>query len=121
MPLTELLASILADAGNAPPGGNPIPADWQPLRDLVINLGGWAAILWSLAASALRRLDKFSTDVTNHLQATERQLRGLRRETRSARINARRRRHRRNLNQTAHDPPSTPPPPTRAPGPPPGV
>jgi hypothetical protein len=119
--LTEMLASLLADAGNAPPAGNPIPGDWQPLRDLVINLGGWAAILWSLAASALRRLDKFSTDVTDHLRATKRELRGLRRETRSDRLNARRRRRRQRLATTTHDPPSTPPPPPRPPGPPPGV
>jgi len=85
MPLPDLspiFSALLADAATPPiaPGSPIAPPEWAALRDTLINLGGWGAILWSLAWSAIRRVDQFATDTQKALQDVRREIRGTRRE-----------------------------------------
>ena len=113
--LAPLVYAILADTTATSTAPTPTPAEWSQLRDILINLGGWGAILWSLAWSTIRKVESFGNGITNHLAEgrteVKQELRGFRRDLRRFRreLALFRRLHKSNATQRSSTTPTAPP------------
>lgn len=74
----------LADAAAAPEAKDAMK-ELGPLRDLVVSLGGWWVILWSVSWSAAKKVGKIVSDMTTKLDNLDNQIGRLRLELRRLR------------------------------------
>ncbi len=74
----------LADAAAAPEAKDAMK-ELGPLRDLVVSLGGWWVILWSVSWSAAKKVGKIVSDMTSKLDNLDNQIGRLRLELRRLR------------------------------------
>lgn len=79
-----LFFAPLADAAVAPEAKDALK-DLGPLGDLVISLGGWWLVLWSVSWSAAKKVGQIVSDMTSKLDNLDTQIGRLRLELRRLR------------------------------------
>ena len=88
--LSHVVLAGVAQAADQPDVIPPIPrapdaVDLRGLKEILVNLGGWGVLLWSLVNSIVKRVEVFGAGVTKRLDSLSIQVRRLAREMRRIR------------------------------------
>jgi hypothetical protein len=75
---------LLADVAVAPEAKDALK-DLAPLRDLLVSLGGWWVILWTVSWHAAKKVGQIVSDMTSKLDNLDNQIGRLRLELRRLR------------------------------------